>query len=138
MPKVVEAYLRQPRAFEERFEPARGEVAAVEGRARLGDEYESVLLPQGASLVYLLQLALQVALEGFRGGPGQAYTPTATLRFGGGQSRTSPCRGQRAPYLQRPGFEVDVVPLEPEQLTLSEPGMDGEYIESFETVSARG
>jgi hypothetical protein len=114
----------------------RSRVAAVEGRARLGGEHQPVLLPQGASLIYLLQLALQVALEDFGGSPGEAYAPTATLRFGSGESGTSLCSCQGAPYVQRPGIKVDVVPLEPQQLTLPESSVDGEYVEGFETISA--
>ena len=77
-----------------------------------------------------------MTLEGFHGIPGQVYAPAAALRFGSGQPGPSLYRDQSAPYLQRPGFEVDVVPLEPEQFTLSEPGVDGEYVEGFEAVSA--
>src|SRR3712207_3028370 len=123
-------------ALEQRLEPARGEVAAVERRARLGGEHEPVLVPQGAGPIYLPQLALQGALEGFRGRTRQAHAPAAALGLGGDQLGASLRRGQGAPYLKRPGFEVDVVPLEPEQLALPEPGVDGEHVEGFEAVSA--
>ncbi len=52
VPQIMEAEMRQPRALEERFEPTRGEVAAVEGdRANAGP-----LLTTGPGLCSFLDM----------------------------------------------------------------------------------
>ena len=107
------------------------------GSPALGGEYEAVLAPQGAGPVYLLQLTLQVASEGFQGRLRESHGAAAALGLRRGKDRAALRGGQGAPHLQSPGLKVNVVPLEPEQLSLPQPGGNGQDVEGFEAVALR-
>src|SRR5215210_2576217 len=75
-----------------------------------------------------------MALEGFQGRLGELHGTATAFGFGSGEYRAALRRRQRAPHLQRSGFEVNVAPLEAEQLSLAKPSVNGENIEGFEPV----
>src|SRR5215210_5297445 len=75
-----------------------------------------------------------MASEGFQGYRRELHSATAAFGFGSGEYRVALRRRQRAPHLQSSGFKVNVTPLEAEQLSLPQPGVDGEDVEGLEPV----
>jgi hypothetical protein len=114
VPEVVEAYLRQACPLEQGLEAAGSDVLAGERRAALRGEDETILAPQTARLVYLLQLTLQVASEGFQGSLRESHGAAAALGLRRGKDRAALRGGKGAPHLQSPDLKVNVIPLEPQ------------------------
>src|SRR5215213_1723354 len=79
-----------------------------------------------------------MAPEVFQGRLGELHGTAAAFGLGGGEHRPALRSRQRAPHLQRSGLKVNVAPLEAEQLALTKPGVDGEDVEGFESVTPHG
>ncbi len=107
-------------------------------RANLVGEDKAAGLVEGAQPIHLLHLALQVALEGCYGARGEAHGAAALLGLGLRQGVLAPRAGKGAPDLERARFEVQVLPLEGQQLALPQSCVYGQHVESFETVTASG
>src|SRR5919107_187938 len=78
-----------------------------------------------------------MAPEGFQGCRGELHGATAGFGLRSPEHRATLRGGQRASHLQRSGLKVYVLPLEAEQLTLPQPGVDGKDVEGFEPVVYR-
>src|SRR5918994_2030782 len=79
-----------------------------------------------------------MASEGFQACRGELHGATAAFGLRSPEHRAILRGGQRAPHLQRSGLKVNVAPLEAEQLALTKPGVDGEDVEGFESVTPHG
>ena len=86
----------------------------------------------------LPQLTLQVASEGFQCSLRESHGAAAALGLWRGEDRSALRGGKGAPHLQSPDLEVNVIPFEPQQLSLPEPGGNGQDVESFKAVALRG
>lgn len=95
---------------------ARLRLASQSGRADARGEDEAVILPKRAVLHPLFELAPAMLSEG-RCGPLREPDAPALARLGGLEDPAALRLGERAAYLQRPGFEVYVLPLEPLQFS---------------------
>src|SRR5215217_3963913 len=109
--EVVEADRRQPRSLQERLELHVRNGAPVERLARLGGEHEAVLAPQGAHLVYLRKLALQMASEGFYGPLSKLHAAPRAGRLRGCEDKAVLGNGKCSADLEGAVVEVHVVPL---------------------------
>src|SRR5215218_3090402 len=71
-------------------------------------EHQTVLPPQGASPIYLLQLALKVASEGIQRALSELHAPSAALSLGGCEHRAALCGGQGSAHPEGPRLEIHV------------------------------
>jgi hypothetical protein len=79
-----------------------------------------------------------VASEGFQSGLREFHCAAAALGLGRGKDRAALHGGKGAPHLQSPSLKVNIIPFEPQQLSLPETGGDGQDIEGSEAVTLRG
>ena len=84
------------------------------------------------------QLTLQVASERFQGSLRESHGAASTLGLRRGKDRSTLRGGKGAPHLQSPDLKVNVIPFEPQQLSLPQPGGNGQDVEGFEAVALRG
>ena len=122
--QVVEPSHWQLRSLEQRLETAAGQGPAVQGFSGLRGKYQAVLPPQGASPIYLLQLALEVASEGIQRALSELHAPSAALGLGGCKHRAALGGGQGSAYPKGPRLEIHVLPYQTQQLTLSQARVD--------------
>src|SRR5919107_2971080 len=136
MPQVVERDPRQPSSLQERFEGPVTEVRGVDEIAALSGEHEVLIPVETTDLKFLFCLACPVTLEGLHGARGQPYAPSlARLScrahdvpasvLATGERPTNPDGGE---------VEVNVCPLERQQLAAPHAGVDSEHVESFKSV----
>src|SRR4051794_15683541 len=88
----------------------------------------------GAQPLYLPPLALQMASEPNCGALGELHGSAATSGLRRCQNRASFGPNERAPHLQHSRFQIYVVPLEGQQLTLLQSGVYSQHVERFEAV----
>ena len=139
MPEVVERDPRQPSSLEKRFEGPVTEVRGVDGIAALSGEHEILIPVETTNLESLFGLVRQVTLEGFHGARGQLHaSPLPRL---GGRAHDVPAHilatGERPAHSDGGGVEVNVRPLERQQLPAPHAGVEGEYVERLQTIAAR-
>jgi hypothetical protein len=104
--QVVEPNLRQLRSLEQRLETAAGQMMAVHRFPGLTGEHQALLPPQGASPIYLLLLALEVASEGIHSALSELHAPSAALSLGGCKHRAALGGGQGSVYPKCPRLEI--------------------------------
>ena len=85
VPEVMEADIRKPGTYKERFEGAGDEVVAADGRADPRREYQVAISPEFDKLLALFNLVFAVFLEGFHGLGGKLHGTTAFRRLGGAE-----------------------------------------------------
>ena len=79
-----------------------------------------------------------MASERFQGGLRESHGAASTLGLRRGKDRSTLRGGKGAPQLQSPDLKVNVIPFEPQQLSLPQPGGNGQDVEGFEAVALRG
>ncbi len=67
-----------------------------------------------------------MASEGIYGAQGEPHGPSAALGLGSRQHGATLRGGQRAPHLQRPGLQINILPLEPQQFALPQARVYGQ------------
>src|SRR5215218_4315362 len=119
VPHIVETDPGEARASEERLEGAGDEVAAINGCPNLGGEDQPVFLPESVKTLPLRELKFAVSPQSLYGLVRQS---NATLPFGclGGAEERNPLLGSQkgAAHSQCPAFEVYVLPLQAQELSL--------------------
>ena len=134
MAQVVEGDLRKPCALQERFEGSLSEVGGVDGIAAFSGEHEVLIPVETTDLKFLFGLACPVTLEGLQGARGQPYVPSlAGLGCRAHDVPASVLATRERPTNPDGGeVEVNVRPLERQQLASPYAGVDGEHVEGFE------
>ena len=113
VPEVMEADIRKPGTYKERFEGAGDEVVAADGRADPRREYQVAISPEFDKLLALFHLAFAVFLEGFHGLGGKLHGTTAFRRLGSAEDGFAVFDAREgALYAQDAMIEVYVLPLE--------------------------
>ena len=110
------------------LEGAPEDVVAVEGRADGRGENEAGILPAPPLLELLFYLTLAVVTQGLRR-PGRQPHAASLVALGRGEGGAAFGGGERAPHLERALVQVDVAPLQAQQLALPQARMDGKEIE---------
>lgn len=125
-----------PAFFEERLERGRGDITEVQRLAGRDAEDEVVVLPQVAELEPLGVLGCFMGLERIDGPPREPYAAAlAVLRRREGRAALG--LGSSAPYTQGTGIEIDIFPLEAQELTDPQTRRHGEHVEGFEALPTR-
>lgn len=94
---------------------------AVEGCADLGSKDEAAVLVALAYPRHLVGLPRAVALECFHGPAGELHATAASGGLRGGEAVSREC----APDLEWASLQVNVLPLEAQQLALPQATVDG-------------
>src|SRR5215210_6456508 len=135
--QVVEGDPRQTGSLQKGFEGTVTEVRGVDGIAAFSGEHEVLIPVETTDLKFLFGLACPVTLEGLHGARGQPYVPS--LARLGCRAHDVPASvlatGERPTNPDGGEVEINVRPLERQQLASPYAGVDGEHVEGFESVA---
>src|SRR5262245_57390900 len=136
MPQIMEpCCFRQPGLPEDRLEVA-NQVTRLDRCTKLRREYQTMLVPGVTCLPALYVLTCPVRLEDPREHGGQRKHAMSSFSFCVAPCQLSVLALQCAGYGQRPRFEIDIIPPQPQHLSTSQSEREGDPIQGLQSVPA--